>query len=313
MLSGGCFMHKKPDYLQKKDRVVIIAPSGKVRQGTLDCAVKQLTSWGLEVTIGDHVHDDYYYFSASDQNRLHDLQHAINSPEYKAIFCARGGYGLTRIIDQVDFSPLQKSPKWVVGFSDITALHLALSAHGLQSIHSVMPTGFSLADQRPVDSLRKVLFGKNIIIKTLDDHPNNRKGEVVAPIIGGNLSLLSSSIGTKHELDTEEKILFIEEIDEYLYKIDRMFTQLRRSEKLSKLKGLVIGQMSQIKDTTIPFGIDVYSLILDRVSQHDYPVLFQMPIGHEPLNLPLIQEAIYQMKVNENGGSIELQGKNIKK
>lgn len=298
-------MHKRPEYLQRGDSVAIVAPSGRIKQGGLDYAVNLLAQWGLDITIGDHALDGHYYFSGKDEDRLSDLQRAINSSEYKAIFCARGGYGLTKIIDDVDFSPFFSSPKWLIGFSDVTALHLALSSLGFQSIHSVMPTAFQEADQSSIESLRKLLFGEPINID-IPENTHNQLGRSEAPIIGGNLSLLSASIGTKHELQTEGKILFIEEIDEYLYKIDRMMGQLSRSGKLKNIRGLVVGQMSQMKDTKMPFGMDVYQLILDHVSKHDYPVIFDVPIGHESYNQPIIQEAEYHLEVNEAGASLIL-------
>lgn len=298
-------MHKRPQNLQSGDQVIIIAPAGRIKDDGLNNALSQLSSWGLKVTIADHAEEGYDYFSAPDLNRLMDLQNAIDSSIYKAVFCARGGYGLTRIIDEVDFSALKKHPKWFIGFSDITALHLALSSHGLQSIHSVMPTGFELADQVTIDSLRETLFGEH---QKIDAPYNlcNKNGKVEAPMIGGNLSILSSCIGTKYELDTAGRILFIEEVDEYLYKIDRMLGQLNRSGKLKNLKGLVIGHMSQMKDTSNPFGNDIYELILDHVLPYGYPVLFDVPIGHDSFNLSIIQEANYIMEVTEVGGQITL-------
>ena len=298
-------MYKRPSYLQRGDEVVIIAPAGRIKEGGLDQSVLELKKWGLKVTIGKHALDGYNYFSGTDQGRLKDLQSAINSPKHKAIFCARGGYGLTRIIDQIDFSELKVFPKWITGFSDVTTLHLALAKHEIQSIHSLMPTGFESADERSIESLRKILFGESIVMD-VDPSKYNKYGQEEASLIGGNLSLLSASIGTKYELHTAGKILFIEEIDEYLYKVDRMLGQLSRSGKLSKLKGLIIGQMSQMKDTAIPFGINVQQLILDHVSQYDYPVLFNMPIGHQPLNLPVVQEGIYQLDVNERRGILKM-------
>lgn len=298
-------MYKRPDYLQEGDTVVVIAPAGKIKEEGLDQAIAELKDWGLEVVIGNHALDGHNYFSASDQYRLADLQNAIDSLEYKAIFCARGGYGLTRIIDQVDFCSFATFPKWIIGFSDVTSLHLALSRHKTESIHSVMPTGFVSANPISVEYLRKVLFGEKIIIES---KPNkySRCGNAEALIIGGNLSLLSASIGTKDELKTTGKILFIEEIDEYLYKIDRMLGQLNRSGKLSNLKGLVIGHMTGIKDTTVPFGVKIEQMILEHVSLYDYPVLFDVPVGHEPINFPILQEGMYQLEVSKEGGTLRM-------
>jgi muramoyltetrapeptide carboxypeptidase len=304
------YMNTRPNYLQKGDAVIIIAPAGRIRDGGLDRALEILQGWGLEVIISDHALDGYNYFSASDFDRLSDLQRALDSTDYKAIFCARGGYGLTRIIDQLDFTQFIKSPKWVIGFSDVTALHLTLSKRGMMSIHSIMPTGLESAEDQTVDSLRMMLFGEQLVIVT-PESKSNRKGTCEGSIIGGNLSLLSSSIGTKNELQTDGKILFIEEIDEYLYKIDRMIGQLCRSGKLSKLGGLVIGHMSLMKDTEVPFGMDVQHLILDHVAEYDFPVLFNFPVGHEPLNLSIMQEELYRLEVTDKGG--ELRRANPKK
>jgi len=296
-------MLKRPNYLQSGDQVIIIAPAGRIKENGLERAIVELKQWGLEVHVSKHALVGHHYFSSTDENRLTDLQEAFDSTEYKAIFCARGGYGITRIIDQVDFSLLKKSPKWIVGFSDVTALQIALANHSIMSIHSLMPTGFESADPESVDLLRKLLFGENVSIEA---RPNiyNRNGVAVAPIIGGNLSLLSASLGTKYEVVTDGKILFIEEIDEYLYKIDRMLGQLNRSGKLDNLKGLVIGHMSAMKDTVVPFGVGVEELILGHVTQFDYPVLFDVALGHEPLNLPIIQGCKYQLEITEKRGSL---------
>jgi len=298
-------MYRRPEYLQNGDQIVIIAPGGRVKEGGLELAIQELQGWGLKIEIADHVWQGHDYFSASDKNRLTDLQDAMNSNKYKAVFCARGGYGLTRIIDQVDFSLLRKWPKWIIGFSDVTTLQLALSSQKLQSIHAVMPAGFGGADQRSTENLQNVLFGDHFEIKVATNS-KNRKGVTLARMIGGNLSLLSASIGTKYEVDTTDRILFIEEIDEYLYKIDRMLGQLNRSGKLSNLKGLVVGHMSKLKDTTVPFGAKIEDLILDHIAQYDYPVMFDTPTGHEPLNLPIVQEGMYQMEVRRRGSVLRM-------
>jgi muramoyltetrapeptide carboxypeptidase len=292
-------MHKRPDYLKKGDRVAIVAPAGKVKDGGLIKAVEILKSWSLEVAVSPHALDGYDYFSGTDEHRLSDLQSAVDINEYSAIFCARGGYGLTRIIDKIDFTHFIQYPKWIIGFSDITALHLALSRLGFQSLHAVMPTGFESAEQFSIDEMREVLFGKSLTIRT-KENLYNREGSSTARSIGGNLSLISSSIGTQDEINTKGKILFIEEIDEYLYKIDRMMGQLERSGKLSELAGLVVGHMSVIKDTSIPFGANIQEVMLQHVHPYEFPVLFDVPIGHEPLNLPIVQEGTYHLEVTNN-------------
>ncbi|MEM9859377.1 MAG: LD-carboxypeptidase, partial [Bacteroidota bacterium] len=206
--------------------------------------------------------------------------------------CARGGYGMTRILDNLDLSSLDASPKWIIGFSDITALHLALAKKGLCSVHGLMPVQFGYYDaERSIEGLRQLLFeGKGII-----DAPGsnfNRLGKCCAPMVGGNLSLVVDSLGTASEISTDRRILFLEEIDEYLYKVDRMLTQLKRAGKFDFLAGLVIGDFSQMKDTQIPFGQCLENIILDKVSGYDYPVAFGFPIGHEIPNyaIPLMGE-----------------------
>jgi muramoyltetrapeptide carboxypeptidase len=297
------YMLNKPDYLQKGDQVIIVAPAGRIKDQGLEFAIEELKQWGLVVVVAKHALVGHHYFSATDEQRLADLQEAIDSMEFKAVFCARGGYGLTRILDRLDFSALINHPKWVVGFSDVTALHIALSNIGMMSVHSLMPTGFELAKSESVTLLKKLLFGEDVAIQALPSS-YNRIGNVLAPLIGGNLSLLSASIGTKYELETKGKILFIEEVDEYLYKIDRMLGQLNRSGKLQYLTGLVIGHMSGMKDTLVPFGVGVEELILDHVAQFDYPVLFEAPMGHEPWNLPIIQGGMYDLEVSQDKGTL---------
>jgi muramoyltetrapeptide carboxypeptidase len=228
----------------------------------------------------------------------------INDPEVAAIICARGGYGTTRILDRLNFQPLSISPKWIVGFSDITALHLKLNELRIESIHATMPILFSKQDSpSSVSSLRETLFGTG---SPLNGHSNknNKLGSATAEVIGGNLSLLVDSLSTSGDADFSEKILIVEEIDEYLYKIDRMFTHLLRAGKLSRLRGLVVGHFSDIKDTTPGFGETVEEIILDKVGKFGYPIAFDFPIGHENPNLAWRSGSTMTLNVDAKGSSL---------
>ncbi|MEM6817056.1 MAG: LD-carboxypeptidase [Bacteroidota bacterium] len=286
-----------PSLLTANDAVAIIAPSRLILPDQVEKALKVFRHWGLQVHLGDSIFKSHGYFAGTDEQRLGDLQHFVNDPSIKAIFCARGGYGVTRILDQLDLDPLKENPKWIIGFSDITALHLALAKLGIASVHGLMPVQFDYFDaESSIESLRKLLFeGTGLINAASND--SNRRGSGSAPIIGGNLSLLADSLGTASEVETENKILFFEEIDEYLYKVDRMLTQLKRAGKFDALKGLVIGDFSQIKDTKIPFGQGLEEIILDKVKKYDFPVGFGFPIGHEIPNfsIPLMSEVKFEV------------------
>jgi muramoyltetrapeptide carboxypeptidase len=228
----------------------------------------------------------------------------IDDPEISAIICARGGYGTTRILDKLDFRPLLQNPKWIVGFSDITALHLKLHSLGIESIHSTMPILFSQNAAEPsVTSLREILFGSTPSIKA-PGTADNKYGSATGEVIGGNLSLIVDSLLTPGEADFTGKILIVEEIDEYIYKIDRAFTHLLRAGKLSQLKGLVVGYFSDIKDTTPSFGETVEQIITEKVGRYNYPVGFNFPIGHENPNLAWRHGSIMTLVVDANGSNL---------
>lgn len=296
-------MINQPQPLRAGDKVAIVAPAGKLVEGTLEIALSTFKKWGLTVIIGEHVEKGYNYFSASDADRISDFQKALNSQEIKAIFCARGGYGTTRIIDQLDFKPFLSSPKWLVGFSDITTIHFVLHNLGLQSIHATMPTGFRNADERSIESLRRVLFGENITYE-VSRHHMNRTGTAKAPIIGGNLSIINDSLGTLSEIEFDGKILFIEEIDEYLYKLDRMMVQLKRAQKLEKLAGLIVGNMTAMKDSNVPFGKEAFEIIHEHTAGFTYPIAFGLPIGHGPLNYAIPCSALCTLEVKGSGTNL---------
>ncbi|MFZ6013378.1 MAG: S66 peptidase family protein [Bacteroidota bacterium] len=293
-----------PPALQPGDKVGIVAPARKISKQNLDTAIKLIHSWGLQVVLGQHVFSETHsYLSAQDDRRRIDFQHMLDDAQTKAIICARGGYGSTRFIDRVDLGPLLTNPKWIVGFSDITAVHLKLFCAGFQSIHATMPVLFDRPDaQLSVESLRKVLFGEAPVIEA-STNPANRLGTASGIAIGGNLSLINDSLGTNSEPDTTGKILIVEEIDEYLYRLDRMFTQLKRAGKLEKLAGLVVGHMTDIKDTELSFGEDVESIIANAVRDYSFPVAFNFPIGHDQPNMAWVHGSEMTLTV-ETAGSV---------
>ena len=295
----------RPDILNPGDKIGVAAPARKINPVDVEVASKILTSWGLEVSIAKNIFSNHHsYLSGSDEERLSDLQSMIDDPGTRAIICARGGYGSTRILDSLDFSALQKNPKWIVGFSDITALHLKLVKHGIASIHGTMPVLFSKEDAASsLESLRKLLMnGACKIETTFADH--NKTGIANGPLIGGNLSLIVDSLSTATEPDTKGKILFVEEVDEYRYKIDRMMTQLKRAGKLNNLSGLIIGHMTDIKDTELSFGQTVEEIILDAVKDYSYPVAFGFPSGHEHPNYAWIHGGQATLSVKDSGTSL---------
>ncbi len=277
----------KAPYLEKGDKVMILSTARKVAFPELLPAIEILKSWGLEVAFAQRLFHEENQFAGTDKERTADLQQAINDPEIKAIICARGGYGTARIIDRVDFTPLIKNSKWLCGFSDVTVTHNHLHSRGLCSIHSTMPLLFAKAERETLESLRKALFGEELNY-TCNTHEFNRPGLANGQIVGGNLSLLVSMIGTPSDIDTRGKILFIEDLDEYLYHIDRMMLQLKRSGKLENLAGLIVGDMSDMKDNTIPFGKTAYEIIRDTVAEYQYPVCFHFPVGHENHNVAMV-------------------------
>jgi muramoyltetrapeptide carboxypeptidase len=275
-------------HLQKGDKVMIIAPAGRISAGSLAPAVACLERWGLQVLEGAHVYDACHQFAGADAQRAADLQAAVNHPEIKAVICARGGYGCSRIIDDVDFSPLLQHHKCLVGFSDITVLHARWNRLGLASIHGIMPGKFPTdgRDNESTESLRKALFGEPLRY-VLPAHPLNQTGEVEAPLVGGNLALITHLIGSDDALNTDDRILFLEDVGEYLYALDRMMVQLQRSKKLSKIKGLVVGYFTDIKDSKTPFGASAYDIISAYAKNLHIPVCFGFPAGHEEPNLSL--------------------------
>jgi muramoyltetrapeptide carboxypeptidase len=279
-----------PEYLKKGDRVAIVAPARKVTAEETEPALKKLKEWGLAAVTGDHLYDSCNQFAGDDRVRAADLQKMLDDEDIRAILCARGGYGLIRIIDRLDFTHFVRKPKWIVGYSDITVLHSHIHSHfGIETLHAVMPIHFGEADLSADTfiSLRKALFGENLTYR-LPMSPLSRKGTARAALVGGNLSLIYGLTGTPSDLVTDGKILFLEDLDEYLYHLDRMMLNLKRSGKLSRLAGLIVGGMTNMKDNHVPFGKTAEEIIAEAVGEYDYPVCFNFPAGHVADNRALI-------------------------
>lgn len=276
----------KPPFLKPGDTIGIAAPGRKVSFQNIEAAITAFQYWGLKVKLADNLFsENHSYLAGTDAERMSDFQQLINDPAINAIVCARGGYGSSRFIDQIDFSPLQKNPKWFVGFSDVTAFHLKLFQLGIQSIHGTMPILFSKPESdKSIQGLFEVLFGQKNNIE-FPVSPENKPGKATGQVIGGNLSLIIDSLATSSEPDTTQKILVIEEVDEYRYKIDRMLNHLKRSGKLESLSGLIIGHFTDILDTELSFGETPEEIILHHVREYSYPVAFRFPSGHENPNL----------------------------
>lgn len=289
-----------PAFLRSGDTVCIVAPGRKLDTNTIHFAVSIIESWGLKVTLGKNLFsENHNYLSGSDAERLSDLQEALNDSSVQTIICARGGYGTTRILDQVDFTSFTNTPKWICGFSDITALHLKLQSLNIQSIHGTMPVQFSnTAFGDSAESLRKTLFGERIsLIATPNKY--NRTGEAEGRIVGGNLSLLTESLGTSSELETDNRILIIEEVGEYVYRFDRMLVQLKRAGKLNNLAGLVFGHLTDIVEDKLPFGERVEQIIKHHTEEFKYPVAFNLQTGHDNPNMSWIAGAQTKLTVTD--------------
>ena len=287
-----------PAYLKSGDCIGIVAPARKISAEELAPAIKLLEGWGLKVKLGKHIYSVCNQFAGTDEERSADLQAMLNHTEIKALIAARGGYGEVRIVDNLDFSEFKKHPKWIVGYSDVTVLHNHIHTHtGIETLHATMPINFT-KDIESTNFLKKALFGESIS-NTIASNKLNRQGEANGILVGGNLSLLYALAATPSDIDTTGKILFLEDLDEYLYHIDRMMMQLKRSGKLSGLKGLVIGSFSEMKDNTVPYGKTAEEIIWDAVKDYDYPVSFDFPAGHGNRNYPLYFGREIQLSVKE--------------
>ncbi|MBI5372524.1 MAG: LD-carboxypeptidase [Sphingobacteriales bacterium] len=301
-------MIKIPPYLQKGDTVGLVCPAGYMPFEKVKTCVNTLQDWGYNVKVGNTVGGgSATYFSGTDEERLRDFQLMLDDEEVKTVLCARGGYGTGRIIDQVDFRKFRKAPKWIVGYSDITVLHAHLySNYYIASLHAPMAAAFNEEGFKNeyVLSLKNALEGKKIRYQC-DIHELNRRGEAIGELVGGNLALLAHLVGTDSDIKTRGKILFIEDVGEQLYNLDRMLYQLKRSGKLSRLAGLIFGGFTDTKDTERPFGKTVPEILHAIVSEYDYPVCFDFPVSHTDRNYALKIGAGYKLKVGKTKVTLE--------
>ena len=287
-----------PSYLKKGDALAIIATARKVSKEEIQPAVAFFESCGLSVLLGKNLFESNNQYAGTDAQRTEDLQWALNDRNIKAIIVARGGYGTARLLEYVDFTEFKRHPKWVVGYSDVTVLHNAIHGIGVASLHATMPLNFS-KNERATKSMVDALFG-NLSQIEVEENYSNISGIAKGQLVGGNLSLIYSLSGTPFDIDTTNKILFIEDLDEYLYHLDRMMMQLKLSGKLSGLKGLVVGGMTDMKDNAIPFGKFPEEIILDAVKDYDYPVCFDFPAGHIDRNLAMYFGREVELNVTDN-------------
>ncbi len=292
-----------PPFLKKGDKVAIVALASKLNFEDIQSAVTLMQEqWGLKVIVGESVNAAYFNFAGTDEIRLRDFQQQLDNQDIKAIFSARGGYGSSRIIDAVDFTNFKKNPKWIVGFSDITAVHCQLQMMGFQSLHAPMPKTF-LKDGFSLKTLENFLFGEEINY-TIPSKSINRLGVGTGQIVGGNLCILAHLIGSKSDTNTDGKILFIEDISEYLYNIDRMMIQLKRAGKLQNLAGLIVGNFSDLKENDEPFGKTFQEIIAEHTAEYNYPICYDFPVGHEAINYTIPCGQMATLSVDSKGVSL---------
>ncbi len=299
----------RPAYLKAGDTVAIVAPSGilKNREREINQADSLLKSWDLNVIVGKHVFSKADHFAGTDEERCQDMQNVMDNPKVSAIWCARGGYGTVRILDKLDYTKFRENPKWVIGYSDITALHNQLHNQGFESLHALMCVSLTkdISEvQESVDTFKAALFG-NPTSYVLEGSKYNKEGETSGQLVGGNLTMLHTMLGSDTSLDTKGKILFIEEIGEYKYHIDRMLQSMKRAGYFDNLNGLVVGDMSKLRKNTTLWGASIEQLILDALEDYNFPIAFKMPAGHEDDNRALVLGREVELKVGKEKSSLQ--------
>lgn len=289
-----------PPYLQKGDTVAIVATARKHIDDDLKLAKEFLENWGLKAVLGSSIGLDQNQLAGTDEDRARDFQQQLDNKNVKAIWCVRGGYGTVRMVDLIDFSKFKQHPKWVIGFSDVTVLHSHLSTLGFESIHGMMPVNIPRATPEAKETLRKALFGESLSYAIPYDKMN-KLGKAKGELVGGNLSILYSLFGSESAIDCTDKILFLEDLDEYLYHIDRMMMNLKRNGCLESLKGIVIGSMTKMKDNDIPWGKNALQIIEEVTKTYNIPVVYHFPAGHIPDNRALIFGRQVTLEVTASG------------
>ncbi len=297
-----------PPYLKKGDSIVILAPAGilKDKQETIQVAKKLVENWGLKVGLGEHLFSKNNHFAGEDYERTSDFQKAINNPNIKAIWAARGGYGSVRILDRLNYIKFLKNPKWIIGYSDITAFHSYFHNLKVETLHAMMCINVDddiELSKEAILSFKNAIFGKKLSYK-IPSSIYNKRGSGKGQIVGGNLMILTTMLGSSDQLNTKGKVIFIEEIGEYKYSIDRMLYSLKRAGYFDECTGLIVGNISNIKENTTVWGHTIEELILDVVKEYDFPVMFDFPAGHEPDNRALILGRKIKLKVRDKYSSV---------
>lgn len=285
-----------PAILQTGDTIAILATARKNLDDNLKPAIDLAHSWGLEVVIGSTIGLDNNQLAGTDEQRTADFQQQLDNPNIKAIWCVKGGYGTVRIIDLLDFTKFKQHPKWIIGFSDITVLHNHLNTMGYKTLHAVMPITVPRATKEAIETLRQSLFGSTLAYE-IPTAPMNKMGKATGELVGGNLSILYSLLGSPSAIDCRDKILFIEDLDEYLYHIDRMMMNLKRNGCLESIKGVVIGSMTKMKDNDIPWGKNAVEIIAEITRKYNIPMIYNFPAGHIQDNRALILGSTVSIEV----------------
>ena len=287
-----------PPFLKAGDTVALVCTARKFSKEDAQPAIELLESWGLKAKLGHTIGLDNFQLGGTDKERATDFQSQLDDENVNAIWCARGGYGTVRIIDSLDFSNFKKQPKWIMGFSDVTVLHSQLNLERVASLHSIMPFTVPNAPEEVKETLRKALFG-DVISYTFPSKSYDIKGIASGELVGGNISILYSLLGSKSAIDTKDKILFIEDLDEYLYHIDRMLYNLKRNGYFENVKGIIVGSMADMHDNEIPFGQNEVQIITEIAKEYQIPIAFQFPAGHQSDNRTLILGKQVDFEVND--------------
>ena len=295
-----------PEYLKKGDTVGILATARKIDLVTLQPGIQLLESWGLKVVVGKTIGKELNQLAGPDWQRATDFQEMLDNPNIKAIWAAKGGYGTVRIVDRIDFSAFKKKPKWIVGFSDVTVLHSHINNMDIGTMHALMAISAKTASPQAIESLRKALFGEKLEYK-IKHHAFNKNGKATAELVGGNLSVLYSIQGSVSAVDMKGKILFIEDLDEYLYHIDRMMMNLKRNGSLKGLKGIIIGGMTSMNDNDIAWGKEALEIIQDIVADLEIPIAYNFPAGHIKDNRTLILGKKVTLEVSDKETHLEFE------
>ncbi len=294
-----------PSKLKAGDKVAVVATARVIDTDAINTGLQVIREWGLEVVVGKSLYEHHQVFAGTDDQRLDDLQWALDDSSIKAVICARGGYGTSRILDDINWTRFKENPKWVCGFSDVTALLCHVNSLGFPCLHSSMPQLFRKnPETEDSESLRRALFEREVILEgTTCEY--NQQGFAEAELVGGNLSILVHLIGTKSDFDTRGKILLLEEVDEHLYQVDRMMVQLARSGKLNDITGLVVGHLTKMKEGSLKFGMDAKGVIRSHFQDQGFPIAFGLPIGHESPNLTVPLGVTCKLEVTANGSCLK--------